>query len=384
MENDRPPTFPIRIRSQSRVFGLSKVGTHAVSEPRCFTRGYGVGSEILLAVRYIPCEVHSYHKHTVGREWIPTAPKSVVGATSIQVRELLPKRFVTDLPNISLSNSSLRRWFPRNTTALEFRLKRYDLIIGLEQSPAIEGIRGFDIQGNLTGPLTFLDGKVILDVGLSDVFGSRRRSRIYHDGFSAARFGIQHSSRFNAIESISYDGVRLRFLYRANRTALQAATVYICKPGVAYELTHPPCSKVAKSLVSELKPEFVLGVKPIRNLETVMIEHGSLYDHGTIGAEIAYSISSGMLPFDEMVMREPSMGGPDILSKDRSVAVEARMLAGRSAESPFYASTTADPHMRQMLRRIRRGLARRDFRRGLAILSIRLGRGRILTLIKEG
>ena len=150
-----------------------------------------------------------------------------------------------------------------------------------------------------------------------------RRLRIYHDGHSEARLGLQHSARFNAVKCVACDGTRQRFLYQPNRTGLQTATIYLRKPSVLYSLVKPRWGEDTKTqlCLRELKPDFIVGVNPVRSLEWTMLDHGGAYDHGIIGAETAYSIASKMLMTDHLLMPEPAMRGAGLVSEDRSIAI---------------------------------------------------------------
>ncbi|MDG6982686.1 MAG: hypothetical protein JRM74_04455 [Nitrososphaerota archaeon] len=290
--------------------------------------------------------------------------------------------FVSNVPSIAFGNPFHRRWFPETTHTVGLAVHRGDVVVEFNQRPAITGIGSFRIQGKIARPLSFLDGKAVLEILLTDHFGFGRKLRIYHDGHSGATLGLQHSARFNSVVGVSFDGVRVRFLYKPNRIRLQTATVYQSNPKSLYSLSTPKHDE-GTNLVGPLRPDFVLEVHPNREFESDMLGLGSAYDHGTIGAEVAFSIASEMLMNDHLLIMEPAMKGSDIISRDRSVAIEARMLAGSRARTPSYIQHEVVPHFKQMLGRLRWGLSQKAFKRGIAILCLRLEDRRILVCVKE-
>ena len=336
-----------------------------------------------MSVTYSPNRIRAYHRHEMGRSWIPTAPKEAQDAKSIEIRDLTAEYFVRNLPRMTLKNTYLKRWFPTQAVASSYSISGDLVEIDLDQKPGIEGVCSFAIKGNLVRPLSFLDGNALIEIAVRDHFSFGRRLRIYHNGHSAARLGIQHSARFNSVTCASSDGVRTRFLYRPNQTGFQMATIYVASPSNLYELLKPDHGGQVIRWVHALKPDFVLDVIPRRSMEWKMLDHGNAYDHGIIGAEVAYAIASRMLMTDQLLMREPAMGGSDLVSRDGSTAVEARMLAGVSQKDSTYFKTEVRPHMQQMVGRLRRGRAQKAFGRGVAILCVRLGERRIVAMIKE-
>jgi hypothetical protein len=347
------------------------------------TIGFGGDAGKIMSIRYGPMGVRAYHMHRKGNAWIPTAPKQANGASDVEISDLTESDFFSNLPTIILQNSSLKRWFARRTIMSSVYVDKDEVTIRLEQSPAIEGVRNFTIRGRISRPLSFLDGKAVLDIAMTDCFGLGRKLRIYHDGHQAAKVGIQHSTRFNGIIHVTSDGVRERFVYRPNRTSNQIATLYLKDPTSLYSLEGAVHDDQTRLLFRELRPDFMLKVSPLRNLEWMMLDNGNAYDHGTIGAEVAHTIASKMLMSNQLLLLEPAMRGSDVVSRDRSIAIEARMLASSRARTAAYAKLEAAPHLRQMVGRLRWGLSQKAFKRGIAIMCIRLSDTRIVALVKE-
>lgn len=383
MDDRQSAVIPIRIGSQSRVFALSLAGRMRLLNDQWLGRLPSGETPRLLSILYSPNGVRAYHRHSVGKSWLPTAPKEAWDANSIEIEELTTTRFAQNLPKMSFENLDLKRWFPLRTLLSRCSVNRDYVEMNFSQEPAIEGVSCFSVEGRLVRPLSFLDGNALLEIAITDYFGFGRKLRIYHDGHSAAKLGIQHSMRFNSVICVTSDGTRTRFLYRPNRTGVQMATTYTASPSSLYELSKPDHDSQSSQLVRELKPNFVLDVVPRRNTEWLMLENGKAYDHGTIGAEVAYTIASKMLMTDQLLLLEPAMHGSDLVSRDGEIAIEARMLAGISAENGDYFRKTVRPHLRQMIGRLRWKLAQRAIRRGVAILCVRLGERKIVALTKE-
>ena len=230
--------------------------------------------------------------------------------------------------------------------------------------------------------MTFLDGRVVLEVSIADRFRAERRLRIYHDGHSNPALGIQHSARFDLVTSIGFDGVRLRFLYGTRRSGPQVATLYQYNPDRLYNFVRPDYDGQVDALVRELRPNIVVGVKLVRRFERALLNRGRAYDHGIIGAEIAHSLASRLLMDNALGMSEPAIGGPDLISGDGRTAIEARLLARTRSTSPDAAVSEAARHFRQMRERIHWETGAQGNRRGLAVLSVQL-KSQILTLVNE-
>jgi len=337
----------------------------------------------IVSILYAPIGVRAYHLHEMGKSWVPTAPEQARGASSIEVQSLSVDYFVSNLPRIILKNTLMKRWFPVETVVSSYSIEGENVTIELNQRQTIEGVGRFEIGGKLSRPLSFLDGDAVLEVTMTDYFGFGRKLRIYHDGHSEAKLGLQHSERFNPVTCIACDGVRERFLYRCNRTDIQMATIYLRDPSSLYSLANPDIDAQTRPLIQDLRPDFVLGVNPVRTLEWTILDHGSAYDHGTIGAEVAYLVASKMLMTDQLLMLEPAMRGSDLVSRDRRIAVEARMLAGVKPKTAACVRREAGPHLKQMMGRLRWGLSRKVFKRGVAILCLRLREREIIALVKE-
>jgi len=376
-----PVTIPIRIGSQSRVFERSGFGKKRVLNYRPGECGSPPRKE-LLSVLYMPSGVLAYHRHEIGRSWVPTAPRGVLGTGSIRVQSLSPREFLSNVPCFALLNRSKQPWFPIQTIVLGCEVDGDVMRARVSQNPRMEGIGVFEIIGRLARPLTFLDGRAVLEVSLTDIFKAERELRIYHDGHSNPALGIQHSTRFDLVTSIGFDGVRLRLLYGTRRSGPQVATLYRSRPDGLYHFVRADHNCQVNSLVRELRPNFVLGVTLARRLEQSMLKHGRTYDHGILGAEIACSIASKTLMDDALRMSEPAVGGPDLLSGDRRTAIEARLLTRTRSMSLTASVREAARHFKQMKERLHWEMSAQGYKRGLAILSLQLS-SQVVTLVRD-
>jgi hypothetical protein len=285
---------------------------------------------------------------------------------------------------VVLDNVLLKRWFPEQTRVSGYDLDGRKLTMNLIQTPEIEGVRSFEIQSELVRPLSFLDGDVFLEIAMHDYFGFGRRLRVYHDGHSGAWLGLQHSARFDKVHSIASDGVRERFLYRSNRSGMQTATIYVRNPANLFSIVKTSDDTQTRLVVRMSRPDYAIGVSPLRNLEWMMLNYGSTYDHARIGAEVAYSIASKVLDINRLAISEPALGGADLVSRDGRFAVEARMLTGARFRQVGSIVDETLRHMRQMIRKARWELSAHSYERCFAVLTLQLGSRDLLTLVREG
>ena len=110
------------------------------------------------------------------------------------------------------------------------------------------------------------------------------------------------------------------------------------------------------------------------------MNHGSNYETGRLGAEIAYTIVGEKFGHKESVLQEPERRGVDIYTRDRKLVVEARFII---KVEPDDLKTQIERDMMQMVRKLRR-----DFRSnseaivGYAVLSYH-DREQVRSLIAE-
>src|SRR5207249_9438397 len=159
-----------------------------------------------------------------------------------------------------------------------------------------------------------------------EVFGGPVVIRLNHDGNRRTFLGVRMHRKNFRVRFMSFDGVRLRFLYEYY-PGLSSTTVYLKEPSLLYrlgEMTELPLDYYNIAAVDKMS--LVESVKPLGKLETEMVNHGSNYETGRLGAEIAYTIVGEKLGHKESVLQEPARRGVDISTRDRKLVVEARFI----------------------------------------------------------
>jgi len=89
-----------------------------------------------------------------------------------------------------------------------------------------------------------------------------------------------------------------------------------------------------------------------RGLEEKMLHHGTFYDHGRLGAEIAYTIAKSLFPNKDFVLPEISKGGRDLFSTDDAVSVRARLIYDFSQFRPAEPEEVLELQLGSMLRKL--------------------------------
>ena len=79
---------------------------------------------------------------------------------------------------------------------------------------------------------------------------------------------------------------------------------------------------------------------------------GSPSDVARIGAEIAYTVAVEKLGLQNVIMHDPSQGGADLITKDGSVVIEARMFQRTSTQVQPMLNTVIQGELTQMVERI--------------------------------
>ncbi len=327
------------------------------------------GVPCVLKVSYREKQTTIYHRYEGKDVWVPSAPTRVGkpnDTLTIDVTHLNGQSFLDGLPEIVLRNRKRLAWMAdeaRLTKAFEGR--RVEL--RLKQEPAIEGAEGVDLPAESIGKLGVKNSIGFIDLSFLDVFRVPVVIRLNHDGNKRAFLGVRMHRKNFRVRFMSFDGVRLRFLYRYY-PGLSSTTVYLKEPSLLYrlgELTELPLDYYNIAAVDKIS--LVESVKPLRKLEAEMVNHGSNYETGRLGAEIAYAIVGEKFGYKQSVLQEPARKGVDIYTRDRKVVVEARFII---KVEPDDLKTQIERDMMQMVRKLRR-----DFRYnseavvGYAVLS---------------
>ncbi|TLY12192.1 MAG: hypothetical protein E6K86_11850, partial [Thaumarchaeota archaeon] len=205
-----------------------------------------------------------------------------------------------------------------------FSVSGNDLRIEAAQYPPIEGVSGFKLSGPVSDSFGSYNQWTTLDFQIKDLFGNTRGMRIYHDGYHSPWLGILGGDHYRSVYTLSYDGARLRVVYTSSRE-FNVATLYMSDPSVFYDLGEVgPSSLSPIPAVSKIYE--IQSVDFPRPLEKNMIFEGTGYDHGRVGAEIAYTVGKVRYGLQDLVIREPSMGGADLITQDRTVVMQARFI----------------------------------------------------------
>lgn len=323
----------VEVGSQNRLFVYTESQTMEYIQARFLQQvipGFAPGKAILLSVDYLEKGALVYHQYTGGDTWIPTAPESIAqpgDLFTIKIQVLNVAEFVSDLPSVTLGNYVQADWVTDLATLSSYSLDGSNLGIRIIQSPSVEDVSAYTLGGTTSPSLGFNNGRVLLDVQFQDIFGNQRAIRISYNGYSTApTFGLEvGQNRFPQIVFMSNDGVRLKIVYSISAGENRIATLYLQDPSSLYTLgtveTNVPV--YVKGQVNAFEVE---SVDPNRQLEKAMMVSASTYDLGRLGSEIAYTVGKQNLGLGDLVIAEPSRGGPDLYTADGNVVIQARML----------------------------------------------------------
>jgi hypothetical protein len=255
------------------------------------------------------------------------------------------------------------------------------------EKPSIEGASTFSIKAQVQGTLQFAPGQgPYLQIGITDMFGQVRDLRIYFNGYGEASLRMQAGSKFPPVAMISYDGVRLSFVYGSPTLAI--ATIYESSPAVFYDIGVMGPQPLDFTIPGVSQTWQISQVTLNRQFETNLLDSSSNYAHGRLGAEIAYAVAIDRIGLTDVVMGEPSQGGPDLWTQDGGTVQEARFLtssAGASLNGPDALNELLETQLTQMVNRI----SNTDFITnptaivGYAILTYLDGSGNLHTLVLE-
>ncbi len=280
-----------------------------------------------LKVRILEKGATLYLRYEAGKTWRPPVSGDVAGPNEVlTITVNVPTRddFISNLREISLGNTVGARWVSDVTELRGFSVSGNDLRIDATQYPAIEGVSGFKLRGPVSESFGFYNQWTTLDFQIKDLFGNTRGMRMYHDGYHSPWLGIFSGEHYRSVYTLSYDGARLRVVYTDSRE-FNVATLYMSDPSVFYDL-----GEVGPSSLSQIpavsKIYEIQSVDFPRPLEKNMIFEGTGYDHGRVGAEIAYTVGRVKYGLQDLVIREPSMGGADLITQDRTVVMQARFI----------------------------------------------------------
>lgn len=381
----------VQVGSQNRMFEYTEgeaVQTIQASFLQQVVPGFRVGQDCVLEVAYVENGVTVYHAYNGGSNWIPTAPNDLAepgDIITLKFRVLTMADFVANLESIPLVNDIGLDWVSQRTTVGSFTLNGNTLGMTLFQDPEVGGVPDFTLQGTLSPTIGFIRGDAYLQFGVQDIFGNTRLMRIYSDGYSPAYFGIKASNPFLEVAFMSYDGVRLKVAYDAGNaiTQYKVATIYESNPSALYSFGGVQNTNLPVKTVGVLNAFQIDSVTFNRPLEGAMFEGGVPYDLARIGVEIAYKVGSENLGINDLVINEPSQVGPDLISEDGTVVMQARFLKVTNLYSEQQLEDALQQNLQDMNVELKYDFRLYHSQLGVIVLSYVSGSGVVNTIVIE-
>lgn len=388
--NCRDISFTTKIDAQSRLWRYSDAGSAKYVDSnflRTVVRGFRAGEPALLKVNYFTSGKYAYHSYSGGQRWVIRTPRVAARPgeiTRASVELLTRKKFVNDVPNFILETPSGLPWAPLSARITKVSLKHESLLLQVVQSPILEGVKSFSMEGITQDTLRFVNGRVDLQFQVSDTFGRGRKFALYYDGRGEPNLGIKAGRQFYKIHMIFFDGLRLKVIFRYRTSNFNIVTMYMTHPSRFYELGELSQRNLGFTLPSQSRT-FTLGnVTPTRRLEKAIVMHGSKYELGRIGAEIAYAIAVERLGLKDIILEDPSRGGKDLHTEDCSVVIQSRILSRTRYEDMDSLKKDLQTELTRLLAKLGQ-----DFhynpqaRKGYAMLTYVSQFGRLWTILVE-
>src|SRR2546426_265673 len=332
----------VKIDSQNRIYLYTDRRTMSVVTAKFLqdeVSGFEVHTATSLKVTYVEKGITFYHYYTGGDNWIPTVPKELGrygDVMTIAVSVLTRDDFVNSIPKLALSNDIGVRWLSNKAELTGLSVTGDLLRIDVSQTPALEGVSAYIIEGIASKTLGFNKGITYLDFQVTDVFGQPRAMRLNFDGYNPAYMGVLSGPDYSPVFFLSSDGARLRFVSNSGGSEIEIATIYLEKPNL-YNLGDMNERTLGFTIDGVYKAYQIDRVDFQRQLDSLMAR-GSKYDVGRIGAELAYTVGTDKLGLKDIVLVEPSKGGKDLYTLDGKVVFQARMLSA----TPTTASAVND------------------------------------------
>ncbi len=349
----------VKIDRQNRIYLYTDRGTMSVVTAKFLqdeVPGFEVHTATSLKVTYLEKGITFYHYYTGGDNWVPKVPEELRKSgdvVSIKVSVLTRDDFVNSLPKLGLSNDAGIRFLPDRAELKSFSVNGDTLRIDASQTPALEGVSGFVIEGHASEALGFNKGITYLDFEVQDVFGHPRAMRLDYDGHDPMYMGVLSGPDYSPVFLVSSDGTKLRFVSNSGGSETEVATIYLKEPSGLYALTEMREGGLDFTVDGAYRVYSIDEVNPLRQLEHDMIDHGSTYDLGRIGAEIAYTVADRKLNLKNIILEEPSRGGKDLYTADRQVVIQARMLADPNDLAPAKLKSTLGGQLSDLIGKLK-------------------------------
>jgi len=329
----------------------------------------------------------SYHLYKGGKTFGPALPSEhASGGELVRVSfgPLPVDSFVKSLPAFELTNSAQLAWVADKAIVRNFVLNGDSLSMDVLQDSTASDIGEFTVTGIVDNyPSSSSQfGAILLQFHVTDYIGRTTDMRIQSDGFSSPALQIIRNGNAYDASMISFDGFRLSVAYTHSDSV---ATVYVKAPSDAiYSLGKN--SRVPEDYLAPVAGKYsaafqIENVVLLRNLENNMLEHGSEYVHGRLGAEIAYVLGTERLGLQDLVIQEPSAGGRDLFTKDNIVAMQVRLLVHMD---PTKRTATIQDAISSLVDKLQKDYANQSqMVKGYAILSYVDLDGSVKTIVLE-
>lgn len=329
----------------------------------------------------------SYHVYNGGNTFGPAIPEeqgSPGDVVSVSFELLSEDSFVESIPSFELTNQGNTPWVANQVVAEDFSVVGDTFTMNVVQDSPYVNVGGFSVTGIVDNyPGSSLQyGGVFLQFRVTDYLGRTTEMRLQFDGFSSPNLQILKSSTVSRVSMVSYDGFRLSVVYASK---YKLATIYVKPPSSdIYALggMNAYSGEYLTQVTGKYSAAYQIdNVVMLRELENNMLEHGSAYDYGRLGAEIAYVVADEKLGLKDVVIQEPSANGRDLYTQDDTVAIQARLLVNIN---PAERNSVIQSALLGLVKKVQQDYAnQKQMTNGYAVLSYVDGDGSVKTLVLE-
>lgn len=295
--------------------------------------GFKVGevTALKITIHKLWLELPSYHVYQGGKYVEFVLPKEEVqpgDAVGLSF-ELLPvEDFAKSIPDFALTGPKLR-WLSDGAVLKDCKLVDGVLEFRVLQKNQWSSVQEFTIKGEIVkypGESNQYGG-IYAEFSITDYAGRIRDLRLRFDGFRSEGLLLVKGDGSRSVSLVSYDNFRLSIVYGSDN---QVATIYLEPPSESvYSLgtIHPYSGSYLKLVQGKYTQAFQIdNIQMLRDLEKEMLDIGSTYSHGRLGAEISYVVGDKVLGLKSIIIEEPSKGGRDLHTEDNMVAIQTRFL----------------------------------------------------------
>lgn len=290
---------------------------------------------------------------TESTNWYPTVPGSVAkpgDRITISFDLLTEDEFVNSIPPINYLNTDRASWVADFSEIKGFALTGNQIVMNVEQE-TFEGVSSFQVVGT-PSQLTNVGGDTFIEFTVPDLVNQPETLKITFNGYGAPVLSFESGSNFGPVTLVSSDGVKLKFVYGSGGKSVATATTYLQQPSLLWNLPAMDEGDLGFPVSGSPQTFTLEGVTPTRDLEKEMVNSGNSYDLGRVGAEIAYTVVQRNFGIENIQLNEPSAGGADLISADKEVTIQARMLGSPSALSPMNLKGTLSFEMNDLVDKI--------------------------------